>query len=195
MKLVLASTSKQRYDLMKMVGWKFEVVPSGAKEISSKKNPNEYSIELSKIKAESVRNMLNEDAIIIASDSIISMDAKIYEKPKNKEEAFEKMKEMSGRTTYAITGVTIIDTYKNKTISFSDTAEVTFKKLDDDEIKWYVDNEEKILKCSGYVLEGKASIFVDNIKGEYSTIIGLPISKVQSKLKELGYSINDFDFE
>lgn len=195
MKLILASSSKQRQDIFNMLGLKYEVIKSLVEESSCNTNPVEYVKELSKNKANSVANQIKEKAIIIAADSIIYMDGKIYEKPKSKQEAFKNIKEMSGKLTYAITGIAIKDLYQNKEISFSDTTEVYLKEILDEDIKWYVENEKDILNRCGYVIQGKASIFLDKVNGDYNTLFGISPSKVYDKLKSLGYKISDFELQ
>ena len=195
MKLILASSSKQRQDIFNMLGLKYEVIKSLVEESSCNTNPVEYVKELSKNKANSVANQIKEKAIIIAADSIIYMDGKIYEKPKSKQEAFKNIKEMSGKLTYAITGIAIKDLYQNKEISFSDTTEVYLKEILDEDIKWYVENEKDILNRCGYVIQGKASIFLDKVNGDYNTLSGISPSKVYDKLKSLGYKISDFELQ
>jgi len=193
MKLILASKSKQRKDIFDMIGLKYEVVESLAEEKSSATDPEIYVKELSKGKADSVEKQIKEKAIIIAADTVIYMNNKIYEKPKTKEEAFNNMKEMSGKVTYAITGITIKDMYQNKEISFSDTAEVWVRKLKEEDIKWYIENEKRILETSGYTMLGKASIFLEKVNGDYNTLFGISPSKIYEKLQELGYKISDFE--
>ena len=129
MKLILASGSKQRKDIFDMIGLKYEVIKSLEEEKSTQKDPNLYVKELSKKKADSVEKQIKEKAIIIAADTIIYMNNKIHEKPKNKEEAFNNMREMSGKVTYAITGVTIKDLYQNKEISFQIRQKYGLEKL------------------------------------------------------------------
>lgn len=193
LKLILASGSKQRQDILKNIGLKYEVAKSLVEEESNSSEPGEYVKELSKDKANSVASQIKEKAIIIAADTIIYMNGKIYEKPKSKEEAYKNLKEMSGKVTYAITGVTIKDLYQNKEIIFSDIAEVYIKEISDEDIKWYVENEENLLNISGYVMLGKASLFLEKINGDYNTLFGISPSKVYEKLKELGYKISDFE--
>ena len=195
MKLILASSSKQRQDIFKMIGLKYEVITSDVEENSKEKEPDKYVEELSLNKAKSVCNQIDGKAIIIAADTIIYFNNKKYEKPKTKEEAFNNMKELSGNKNSAYTGITIIDLYKNKTVTFSSKVDVYFKDISEEEINWYVNNEKKILKCCGYVPEGKASLFIDKIEGDYNTLLGISPSIVFEKLKELGYSISDFEFE
>ena len=192
-KLILASSSKQRKDIFDMIGLKYEVVTSLEEEKSTAIEPDLYVKELSKNKADSVEKQINEKAIIIAADSVIYMNNKIYEKPKSKEEAFNNMKEMSGNVTYAITAVTIKDLYKNKEITFSDTAEVWFRKINDEDIKWYIENDKDIMERCGYSVIGKAAIFLDKVNGDYNTMIGISPSAVYQKFQELGYKISDFE--
>ena len=195
MKLILASSSKPRQDILKNVGWKYEVIKSLVEEQSDATNPSEYVKDLSRNKANSVASQINEKALIVAADSVIYMNGKIYEKPKNKEEAYQNMKEMSGKVTYAVTGVTIKDLYQDKEICFSDTAEVYIKEISDEEMKWYVENEENILNRCGYAMLGKASIFLDKVNGDYNTLFGISPSKLYEKFKELGYKVSDFELE
>lgn len=195
LKLILASSSKQRQDIFKNIGLKYEVIKSLVEEKSDSTDPSEYVKDLSKDKANSVASQINEKAIIIAADSIIYMNGKIYEKPKNKEEAYQNLKEMSGKITYAVTGVAIKDLYKNREVCFSDTAEVHIKEISEEDIKWYVENEKHILNRCGYAILGKASIFLKKVNGDYNTLFGISPSKMYDKLKELGYKISDFELE
>ena len=194
-KLILASNSKTRKDIFDMVGWKYEVITSNVVENSNSIDPKQYVIDLSKDKANSVASQITDKALIISADSIIYMDNKKFEKPKTKEEGFENIKKMSGKVNYAITGVTIKDLYQNKEISFTDVTEVYFKSVSDKDIAWYVENEKYLLNRAGYSIAGKTSIFVDKIVGDYYNILGMPISKLYSKLNELGYSISDFEMK
>lgn len=196
MKLILASNSKQRQDLLNMLGLKYEVIVSNKPEESNSEDPDQYVMDLSKIKADSVASKLNEPALILAADSIIYMDGHIFEKPKTRQEAFENIKKMKAKTTYAVTGVTLKDLYQSKEISFADTCEVSFKKdITDEDIWWYVNNEEHVLERAGYSVAGKTSFFVDKIFGDFYTIVGLPVSMLHTKLHELGYTLTDFELK
>ena len=192
-KIVLASKSKQRRYIFNMLGIKYEVVESKKDEKSDSLNPYDYVKDLSRDKARSVQSQLNYKAIIIAADTIIYMDGKIYEKPKNKQEAFMNMKEMSGKRTQAITGVTIIDMYQNKEDSFSDIADVYLNEISDEDIKWYIENEENLLNVCGYAMLGKASFFLDKVDGDYNTLFGISPSKIYKKLQDFGYRLSDFE--
>ena len=195
MRIVLASSSKQRQDIFNMIGLKYDVVTSDVPEDSNEILPNKYVEELSLNKAKSVEKQIKEKAIIISADTIIYANNKIYEKPKSKEEAYLCLKELSNNKSTAYTGITIMDLYKEKIKCSSSKVDVYFNEIKDEEIEWYVNNEEKLFKCCGYVPEGKAALFINKIEGDYNTLLGISPSVVYNKLKELGYSINDFEFE
>ena len=121
------------------------------------------------------------------------MNGKIFEKPKSKEEAIQNLKTMSGNVVNVVTGMTIKDLYQNKEITFAHKSEIYFKTLSEDDIKWYVKNEKEVLNCAGICIEGKGSLFIDKIVGDYGTTYGISISSIHTKLNELGYKMSDFE--
>lgn len=195
MRLILASSSENRRGLFDMVGFDYEVITSKEEEHSDQTNPSEFVKELSLIKAESVEKQIIEPAIIVACDSVIYKDDKIYEKPKTKEEAKNNLEEMSGNTVYSVTGLTVKDLYKNKSITVSDTCKLTFKKISEEEIEWYIENEKTIYDKCGFAILGKAAFFIDKVEGDYNTLIGISLSQLNHCLKELGYSLSDFKYK
>ena len=195
MRLILASSSRVRQEIFDMIGFKYEVITSNAEEISNSDDPKQYVIDLAKHKATEVEKKIDGKALIIAADSIAYIDGKKIGKPKNKQDAFEITKYLSGKTNIAITGVTIKDLYQDKEISFAEETEVHFKEISDDDIKWYVENQEYILERAGYSLEGKTALFVDKIVGDYYNVLGLPVSRLYEKIKELGYTLSDFELK
>ena len=195
MRIILASASKQRQDIFNMIGLKYDVITSDVPEESNKIKPDKYVEELSLNKAKSVKKQIKDKAIIISADTIIYSNNKIYEKPKSKEEAYSNLKELSDNKCTAYTGITLIDLYKEKVICSSSKVNVYFNEIKDEEAEWYVNNEEKIFKCCGFVPLGKAALFINRIEGDYNTLLGISPSIVYNKLKELGYSVNDLGFE
>lgn len=195
MKVVLASSSKQRQDILKMIGLKFEVMISDAPEFSEKQKPDEYVKELSLNKALSVSKKINDKTIIIAADTIVYKDGHIYEKPKTKEEAMNNIRELSGGKNTAYTGVTILDKSTGKLVSTSTSTDVYFRNVLEEEIVWYSENESKIFSRCGYVPLGKASIFIERIDGDFNTLLGLSPNVLFNSLKDLGYKVTDFEYE
>ena len=192
MKLILASNSRTRKEVLDKVGLKYTVIPSDIVENSDKTDPKDYVMDLSRQKALAVSKNLKE-GVILSADSIIYIDNKKIEKPKTKEQAREMLKSLSGKVNYAVTGVTIIDLYQNQTITLNEVTEVYFDELSDEEIEWYIENEQYIFERCGYSIAGKSAIYIPKINGDYYNILGMPISRVYKELNKLGYKLSDFD--
>ena len=194
MKIVLASSSITRREIMDKLKIKYDIVTSDVEEKSSKEDPREYVKELSKNKAESVaKKVSNKNSIIVAADSIIYKDGKKYEKPKSIDEVKKNLKELSGTKNQGITGVTIIDKSNGKTKTFACVTDVYFREISDDDIEWYVSHEENLLKKAGYSLEGIMSLFLERLDGDYYNVLGLPLGELYKGINELRYSQKDID--
>ena len=124
---------------------------------------------------------------------MICFNKKRIGKPKDKIEAKQILHALSGKINYALTGVTIIDLYQNKTISFCEKTKIYFDKLSEEEIEWYIDNENYILERAGYSLAGKTAIFIPKIDGDYYNVLGMHICRLYKELAKIGYKINDFE--
>lgn len=192
MKLILASNSRTRKEVLDKVGLSYDVIPSDIEENSDKIDPKEYVMDLSKQKADNVAKKIKE-GVIISADSIIYIDNKKLEKPKTKEQAKEMLINLSGRVNYAVTGVTIIDLYQNKSITLNEVTEVYFDELTDEEIDWYIENEQYIFERCGYSIAGKSAIYIPKINGDYYNILGMPISRIYKEFGKLGYKLSDFE--
>lgn len=194
MRIVLASSSITRREIMDKLKIKYDIVTSDVEEKSSKDDPREYVKELSKNKAESVaKKVSNKNSIIVAADSIIYKAGKKYEKPKSIDEVKKNLKELSGTKNQGITGITIIDKSNGKTKTFACVTDVYFREISDDDIEWYVSHEENLLKKAGYSLEGIMSLFLERLDGDYYNVLGLPLGELYKGINELGYSLKDLD--
>lgn len=194
MKIILASNSKTRKKILDSLNIKYDVIVSDKEEVADNSDPRKYVEELSKVKANCVSKKIDRnDVIIIAADSIIYKDGKIYQKPKSVKEAMENLKEFSNSKNQGITGVTIIDKSNMKNITFSCVTDVYFKKICNEDIKWYVEHERDLLNKAGYSLEGTISLFVEKIEGDFYNVLGLPLGMLYTKLNELGYKLKDFE--
>lgn len=192
MKLILASNSRTRKEILDKVGLKYEVCPSNIEEHSNETDPKEYVMDLSRQKGLAIASSVSE-GVILSADSIIYIDDKKLEKPKTKESAKEMLKLLSGRVNYAVTGVTIVDKYQNKTITFNEITEVYFDNMSDEEMDWYIENEQFIFERCGYSIAGKSALYIPKINGDYYNILGMPISRVYKELHKLGYNLSDFE--
>ena len=191
--IILASSSPRRQEILKMLKITFRVIaPNIDETISSLLEHEEIPELLAREKVLAVIHSLpaeQEIPWVLGADTIISFDGKIYGKPENQEEAFEFLKAFQGKTHKVITALVLYNGKTKETTSRVCTTEVTFAPMSDEEIQWYVDTGEWHGAAGGYRIQSLASIFVSDIKGSYSCVIGLPIFELYDMLKEQGYSI------
>ena len=185
MKIILASKSPRRKELMDMLNLKYEVIVSDAEEILEEGlKIEEQAKRLSYIKAKTVFDETIGDRIVIGSDTMVIKDGKIYGKPKNEEDAFRILKELNG-SKQVITGLAILVERSGKYQEYLDydITEVYFKNMTDEEIKNWIATGETIDKAGAYAVQGKFSVFIEKINGNYWSVMGLPIHKVYDILK------------
>lgn len=188
-KIILASSSPRRSDLLKQIGLEFEVDPSDYEEdMSLKMNPKELVEFLSLGKAKDVAGR-HKDSIIISADTIVAVDDEIFGKPKTPERAKYMLQKLSDRAHSVITGFTIIDTETDKQISKSVETKVYFKNIPEEEIDAYIASGEPLDKGGSYAIQGIAALFVEKIEGDYFNIVGLPILALFTELKNFGVKI------
>lgn len=187
-KIVLASASPRRKQLLEQMNLVFEVKPSSTGEILDKRlNPEEVVIELAKQKALNIAHK-EKDSIVIGSDTIVFMN-EILGKPDNELHAFEMLNKLSGKTHYVYTGIAVIDTTTNKLITDYEKTAVKMRQLSSEEIKGYVSTGEPIDKAGAYGIQGLGSIFIEKIEGCYFNVVGLPVSKLYSILNQFGIDV------
>lgn len=178
MKLVLASKSPRRSEILKNAGIDFTVRVADADEtIPEGTPPEEVVVFLAARKAMAVERA--EDETVLGADTVVVLDNKILGKPKDKNEAFNMIKSLSGRVHSVFTGVCIVE--KGRSITFAEETEVEFLPLTDDEINAYIDTSEPYDKAGAYGIQGIASKFVRRINGDYFNVVGLPISAIYKK--------------
>lgn len=186
MKLILASASPRRKELLGKVGMEFEVIPAKGEEVITKSLPWEAVEELSYQKAKEVADFQDADCIIIGSDTIVAKGEKIMGKPKDEEDAFAMLSEIAGNVHQVYTGVTLIRTGKNpKVITFSEKTDVYLYPMSGEEINAYIATKDPMDKAGAYGIQGDFAIYVKGIEGDYYNVVGLPIGKVYQELKQL----------
>lgn len=183
MKLLLASQSPRRKELLSSLGFEFEVVKIDCEEII----PENIKIEeaaayLSDLKAEAFRS-LEADEVLLTADTVVAIDHQILGKPKDEDDAFAMLQSLSGRTHQVYTGITI----KTANTSFTETdvADVTLAELSDEEINYYIEKYKPFDKAGSYgVQEWLGMAKITSLTGSYYTIMGLPTHLVYKILKE-----------
>lgn len=196
MDIILASQSARRRDILNNLGVKFSIRVSNADEtLDDGIDPGEYVEILSLRKATAVMQDISDcgedgDRLIIASDTVVVCDGKILGKPKDRKEAAEMMRLLSGRRHSVISGIAVI--YQGKTAVAHEETEVEFRSLTESEIDGYVSTDEPYDKAGGYGIQDKAAVFVKGIRGDYLNVVGLPIFRLFRLLEE-GFGIGYFD--
>ena len=183
--VILASASERRRQLLEELGIDFEVIVKPFNESFPDNLQGEQIAEY--IAAEKAKMFINDvrpNEIIITADTIVLLDNKILGKPTNKADALRILREISGKTHEVITGVSIL--YYNKAVTFSDTTKVTFRKMTDDELYYYIDKYSPYDKAGAYGIQEWIGIAAcSRIEGSFYNVMGLPVEKVYDKLCEI----------
>lgn len=185
-KIVLCSNSPRRKELLKGLGLNFQTrIVDGIDESYDKSLPGEDIAKMiSEKKAESYKATMSSDELIITADTIVYVDGEVLGKPQNKIDAARMLKMISGKCHDVITGVCLLTS--NKRISFSVKTKVSFAQITDDEISFYIENYKPYDKAGAYgIQEWIGYIGVDSIQGSYFNVMGLPVQRLYSELKNI----------
>lgn len=181
-RLILASKSPRRSDLLEQAGITFSVIPSDFNESTvAISDPDSYVIALAEYKAIDISEK-HPDSWVIGADTIVLIDRKILGKPGSKEEARDMLQRLSGKTHQVLTGYCICCKKKNRFFSETIKTDVRFKKLSDAEIEWYIQTEEPFDKAGAYAIQGLGTFLVKSINGSYTNVVGLPVCEVMEHL-------------
>lgn len=182
-KVILASNSPRRREILgKFIN--FEAVTAEVKEDNDfYKSPETLVMALAFEKANSVA-IKYEDAIVIGADTVVEIEGEILGKPKSREDAKRMMEKLRGKSHKVITGFSIIDLSSDKKYMDYEVTEVVFKDLSDEEIEAYLNKAEYMDKAGAYGIQEEAALFVEKIEGDYLNIVGFPISKIYTVLKD-----------
>jgi len=190
--MILASNSQRRQEILKDAGFNFRVITSNIEEISDKENVIERILDIAEKKMEQIaKNNVNE--FILAADTVVELNEKVFGKPKNREEAFKFLKTLSGKVHRVITAYVFKNISKNILIKEVVVSEVKFFDLDNDTINWYLDTGEPFDKAGAYGIQGYGRVLVEKIDGDYYSIMGFPISNFLKNLRKIGYKISQID--
>lgn len=189
MSVILASGSPRRRELLETIGIKdFIVRPAKGEENAGEyRVPEDIVIALSRAKAQEVAALSEHDDIVIAADTIVWAGEKVLGKPKNAEDAEDMLRMLSGKTHEVYTGVTVI--CGDRMECEAECTEVCFRTLSEEEIRAYVEDGEPMDKAGAYGIQGKASLFVEKIIGDYFNVVGLPLCRLGQMLKAIGVQL------
>jgi septum formation protein len=188
-KIVLASTSPRRREILGKTGLKFKVIDSGYEEVMVQSlDPVRLVKKLALGKAKSAAKKYKEE-IVIAADTFVVLGRRKIGKPKSKTEAKRMLQDLSGKAHSIVTGFVVIDTMNNKTIAKVSQTKVYFRKIKDYEIDAYLKTDEPMDKAGAYAIQGLAAMFVKKIEGDYFNAVGLPLNDLVQVLNKLGVQV------
>jgi septum formation protein len=191
-KLILASKSPRRQQILSSLGIKFEVVESSIKEINNPRLSLAENVQRNALRKAKKVALCRPSGLIIAADTLVSLNKHILGKPKNIKEARETIKRLNGRTCWVYTGLSLIDVENNKSICDYERTKVTMRKLTDNEIETYLRLDRPIDKAGSCTIEGLGSLLVKRIEGCYYNVLGLPIAKLDETLKKFNLSLFEY---
>ena len=204
MDIILASNSSRRKDLLTMLNVPFTVMDSGVDERVEEENYRENGVEntpyewvkaIAAIKAEAGGRGFEGDKLVVSADTIVTYMGKIVHRPFEMKQAEEMLRLLSGHKHTVYTGLAVLykradgsmETHKSVTAT-----DVYFRELSEEEIKSYASTNEPYDKAGGYGIQGKGSLLIDHIDGDYFNVVGLPLVQLYKELKENGVNIMDF---
>ena len=186
---ILASGSPRRLELLRQIGIEPQVELSNYHEEMRSSNPAELVMANAVGKGQSVVPNVTGDDVVIAADTIVLLDNMILGKPKDREEAFKMLRNLSGKTHEVLTGVAVF--YKGKKKVAVEKTIVKFRKLTDREIQNYVKTGEPLDKAGAYGIQGRGAIFINSIAGCYNNVVGLPLTRLYTLFAELDVTLYD----
>ena len=182
MKLILASNSPRRKELLSLAKFQFEVITQDVEESLDKRLPVAKQIEQIAYKKANAVAINNDNDVVIGADTVVVVDEEILGKPKDEQDALRMIKMLSGKTHQVITAVAII--YQNEVTLFHEITDVTFYEMTEEDINQYVKLPSIYDKAGAYAIQGEAALYIKAINGDYYNVMGLPIAKVTKVLKE-----------
>jgi len=185
-RLILASMSPRRSELLRQVGLEFEVVPSGVEEDFVRgESPQEHVIRLAQAKVRGAAGRYPE-RWVIAADTIVCINGSILGKPNNRQEALEMLRCLSGQEHWVLTGFAVSHLSKGKADQEAVQTAVKMKNLTPAEMEWYIQTGEPFDKAGGYAIQGIGSFMIESIRGSYTNVVGLPLCELIQMLEGLG---------
>jgi septum formation protein len=193
MNLTLASTSPRRAQILKEAGLTFSVLSSAVDETPlPEETPQQLVQRLADAKAELVAARTIGPAIVIAADTVVTLDGNLLGKPKSTEDARRMLEQLSGRTHAVLTGVSVIRLPDMERRQFVESTLVHFDQILGEEILRYLATEEPYDKAGAYAIQGRAGRYIPRIEGCYFNVVGLPLSRVFTAIQELGWTEEAF---
>ncbi len=192
-KIILASASPRRKELLSQIGVTFEIIKAEKEEHITSSIPTEVVKELSMQKAKEVAAKC-DGSIIIGADTIVAMEGQILGKPKDRADAMRMLRLLQGKKHQVITGVTVL-LGSTKTLSFAEVTDVSLYPMTDAQIERYIATKEPMDKAGAYGIQGRFAAYVRGIEGDYNNVVGLPIGRLYQEVLSVGIDLLDYQTE
>ena len=187
-KIILASGSPRRKELLTQIGVRFEVQKAEGEEIITSSVPTEVVKELSLQKAQEVAAKYDGD-IVIGADTVVAAEGQILGKPRDKEDAMRMLRILQGKEHEVITGVAVLLKEQQKVINFAEVTKVHVFPMTEAQMEAYVESGEPMDKAGSYGIQGKFAAYVSGIEGDYNNVVGLPIGRLYQEVLAAGVDI------
>lgn len=190
-KIILASASPRRKELLSQIGVTFEIVKAEGEEHITSSVPAEVVKELSMQKAKEVAAKC-DGSIIIGADTVVSVEGRILGKPKDKADAIQMLHLLQGKKHQVITGVTVLFQDGTKALSFAEVTDVHLYPMTDTQIERYIATGEPMDKAGAYGIQGRFAAYVLGIEGDYNNVVGLPVGRLYQEILSKGIDLLDY---
>ena len=181
-RLILASASPRRAELLREMGLKFHVVPSDATEAHNEQLTARELCQLNAYrKARAVAKRI-PDALVLGADTLVYLGTRLFGKPASLAEAEQMLEGLQGRTHQVVTGICLVHLRRCRQTMFAETTQVRFRSLDSKQIRYYLGAINPLDKAGAYAIQEKGDLIVDRIAGSFSNVVGLPVERLKSEL-------------
>jgi septum formation protein len=189
MKIILASASARRAQILRDAGYTFSVISSAVEETPfAGEAPQELVERLAHAKGELVAARSVGPALVVSADTVVVLHGRILTKPRSTEDARQMLLQLSGRTHAVMTGVSVVRLPDGERRRFVESTLVHFAPLSSEDIEEYLGTEEPYDKAGAYAIQGRAGRFIPRIEGCYFNVVGLPVARLNAVLRELGWA-------
>lgn len=189
-KIILASGSPRRKELLEQIGVNFAIIKAEGEEVITTRVPEEAVLELSRQKAREVADRTDGE-VIIGADTVVAVDNTILGKPKDPEDAMRMLRLLQGQAHKVLTGVTVIlrNGSEEQEICFADLTHVHVFPMTEAQIRTYVESGEPMDKAGAYGIQGRFAAYVSRIEGDYNNVVGLPVGRLYQKVLAAGVDL------
>ncbi|HEY5909294.1 MAG TPA: Maf family protein [Verrucomicrobiae bacterium] len=181
--LILASASPRRAELLRKMGVDFTVLASDAAEIHPEDLTAQEVSQINAYRKARVVAKKQPDALVLAADTLVYLDSRLFGKPANLVEAYEMLEALQGKTHYVVTGLCLLHLRGRRYKVFAETTAVTFRALDAVEIRRYLTKVNPLDKAGAYAIQEEGETIIEKVSGSYSNVVGLPVERVLTELK------------